>query len=213
MDDRQARSGGAVQVQRGDRRTPCVATGRAAMSARTTAMPELFLPDATQAQVEILGVGQQFVAYDEHPDTGRFSSRPGNDPGTHPGRGTRVAYRVEFVRYVPHARRVLLAKDAQAKGNQRAKPADFAVIQTVTTWDTRSEAEEVATVMRDRAAAAGEDIHVRVVETALVRRQRTIQPQLLEDLPAQLAPEGSQVDRRHVRLRKYRPRQAKEAVK
>jgi hypothetical protein len=171
-------------------------------------------PGATQAQVEILGVGQQFVAYGEHhPDTGHISRRPENNPGTHPGSTTRAAYRVELVRYVPHARRVLLAKDAQAKGNQRAKSADFAVIQTATTRDTRSEAEEVATLLRDRAAAAGEDIHVRVVEIAPVRRQRIIQPQLLEDLPVQLAPEGSQVDRRHVRLRKYRPPQAKEAVK
>ena len=34
------------------------------------ATPELFLPDGTKLQVEILGAGQQFVAYGEHPDTG-----------------------------------------------------------------------------------------------------------------------------------------------
>jgi predicted P-loop ATPase len=35
------------------------------------ATPELFLPDGTKVQVEILGDGQQFVAYGVHPDTGR----------------------------------------------------------------------------------------------------------------------------------------------
>jgi predicted P-loop ATPase len=33
--------------------------------------PELFLPDGTKVQVEVLGAGQQFVAYGIHPDTGQ----------------------------------------------------------------------------------------------------------------------------------------------
>ncbi|HEY0420330.1 MAG TPA: VapE domain-containing protein [Acetobacteraceae bacterium] len=33
--------------------------------------PELILPDGTKTQVEILGAGQQFVAYGIHPDTGQ----------------------------------------------------------------------------------------------------------------------------------------------
>jgi hypothetical protein len=35
------------------------------------ATPELYLPDGTKVQVEILGKGQQFVAYGVHPDTHR----------------------------------------------------------------------------------------------------------------------------------------------
>jgi hypothetical protein len=35
------------------------------------ATPELYLPDGTKAQLEILGTGQQFVADGIHPDTGR----------------------------------------------------------------------------------------------------------------------------------------------
>jgi putative DNA primase/helicase len=33
--------------------------------------PELFLPDGTKTQIEILADGQQFVAFGVHPDTGR----------------------------------------------------------------------------------------------------------------------------------------------
>ena len=44
------------------------------------ATPELFLPDGTKLQVEILGAGQQFVAYGEHPDTGHEYVWPETGP-------------------------------------------------------------------------------------------------------------------------------------
>lgn len=46
--------------------------------------PELFLPDGTKMQVEILGKGQQFVAFGVHPNTGRDYEWPGNRPNVVP---------------------------------------------------------------------------------------------------------------------------------
>nr|WP_277751908.1 VapE domain-containing protein [Dankookia rubra] len=44
------------------------------------ATPELFLSDGTKLQVEVLGAGQQFVAYGAHPDTGRGYEWPSAGP-------------------------------------------------------------------------------------------------------------------------------------
>ncbi len=45
-----------------------------------TMTPELFLPDGTKVQVEVLGHGQQFVSYGIHPDTKRPYRWEGGDP-------------------------------------------------------------------------------------------------------------------------------------
>lgn len=61
-------------------RTPLRRVGQApkvALVYRTAApmakqeTPELYLPDGMKAQVEVLGQGQQFIAYGVHPDTGQ----------------------------------------------------------------------------------------------------------------------------------------------
>lgn len=46
--------------------------------------PELLLPDGTKVQVEILGAGQQFVAYGVHPDTGADYEWPEAGPDVVP---------------------------------------------------------------------------------------------------------------------------------
>lgn len=46
--------------------------------------PELLLPDGTKVQVEILGAGQQFVAYGIHPDTGADYEWPEAGPDVVP---------------------------------------------------------------------------------------------------------------------------------
>src|SRR3954453_11352217 len=46
--------------------------------------PELYLPDGTKVQVEILGAGQQFVAYGIHPDTKREYEWPVSRPDVVP---------------------------------------------------------------------------------------------------------------------------------
>jgi hypothetical protein len=53
---------------------------RVATPAPKAETPELFLPDGTKVQVEILGEGQQFVAYGTHPETLREYEWPISGP-------------------------------------------------------------------------------------------------------------------------------------
>lgn len=73
--------------------TPLVRIGKAPKSLRCyrlvarapkTETPELFLPDGTKVQVEILGEGQQFVAYGTHPETLREYEWPISGPAVVP---------------------------------------------------------------------------------------------------------------------------------
>ena len=57
---------------------------RAEAPMRKMETPELLMPDGTVAQVEVLGTGQQFVAYGVHPDTGQPYAWQGEAPDTTP---------------------------------------------------------------------------------------------------------------------------------
>src|SRR4051794_28678391 len=53
---------------------------RAEVTLPKIATPELFLPDGTKVQIEILGKGQQFVAYGIHPETSQEYKWPESGP-------------------------------------------------------------------------------------------------------------------------------------
>ncbi len=57
---------------------------RVAEPLRKMETPELVMPDGTVAQIEVLGEGQQFVAYGVHPDTGQPYAWQGAGPDTVP---------------------------------------------------------------------------------------------------------------------------------
>ncbi len=80
--------------------------------------PELVMPDGTVAQIEVLGEGQQFVAYGVHPDTGQ--------PYAWQGAGPDAVPLDELPVVAPDALRGFLAAAealiVQAGGKRREKP-------------------------------------------------------------------------------------------
>lgn len=75
---------GATPLRRIGKAPKVLLAYRAAVPLRKMETPELFRPDGTKAQVEVLGEGQQFVAYGVHPDTGREYEWPEAGPDVVP---------------------------------------------------------------------------------------------------------------------------------
>ena len=112
---------------------------RVAEPLRKMETPELVMPDGTVAQIEVLGEGQQFVAYGVHPDTGRPYTWQGAGPDTVPLDDLPVV--------TPDALRGFLAAAealiVQAGGKKREKPR-AAAAEAETTPPPRSEAKPAA---------------------------------------------------------------------
>ncbi|MGK7871197.1 DUF3987 domain-containing protein [Falsiroseomonas sp. E2-1-a20] len=70
--------------------------------------PELLLPDKTKAQVEMLGQGQQFVAYGTHPETGLEYTWPHSGPDVVPLFDLPLLKPASEVEFPPPTGRVLL---------------------------------------------------------------------------------------------------------
>lgn len=88
--------------------------------------PELFGPGGDKAQVEILGAGQQFVAYGIHPDTGQPYAWPQEAPGDAALSAVPETTRAALAAFLGAAEAILRAagyKEAERKGKrQSAKP-------------------------------------------------------------------------------------------
>jgi hypothetical protein len=69
--------------------------------------PEFFFPDGSKAQIEVLGEGQQFVAYGIHPDTGRAYEWLQGGPDTVPWTDLPVVTEAQLRAFVAAAEAIL----------------------------------------------------------------------------------------------------------
>ena len=112
-------------------RTPFIRIGRspklalcyrAAAPVRKLLTHELFLPDGTKLQVEILGEGQQVVAYGIHPDTRQPYSWPEAAPHTHSFAEVPEVQPEALTAFLSAAEAILVAAGATLRGKPRAEP-------------------------------------------------------------------------------------------
>ncbi|MFL5332954.1 MAG: bifunctional DNA primase/polymerase [Geminicoccaceae bacterium] len=85
--------------------------------------PELFLPDGTKVQVEILGRGQQFVAFGTHPDTGQDYEWLGSGPDVVPLAELPVVTEADLREFLAAAEGML-----RAAGGRTAKEIEAAEV-------------------------------------------------------------------------------------
>jgi len=85
------------------------------------ATPELFKPDGTKTQVEVLGVGQQFVGFGLHPDTGQPYFWPDTSPLDLPCAALPAVTRDQVHAFIVAAERLLRTAGAEPKAERRSK--------------------------------------------------------------------------------------------
>jgi putative DNA primase/helicase len=91
---------------------------RATTALRKIETAELYLPDDSKAQVEILGVGEQFVAYGIHPDTRRPYYWPQQSPLDVPLADLPIVTEAALRGFVAAAEAVLRAAGARTRNMQ-----------------------------------------------------------------------------------------------
>lgn len=84
--------------------------------------PELFLPDGTKAQVEVLASGQQFVAYGIHPETGRDYEWPESGPDVVPFDGVPEVTESAIRAFVAEAEKLIRSVGGRREAERDEKP-------------------------------------------------------------------------------------------
>jgi predicted P-loop ATPase len=128
--------------------------------------PELFLLDGTKTQVEILGTGNQFVAYGVHPDTGREYEWPDLGPDVVP-LGDLPVVTEEMLRAFIGAAETMLREAGGLTDKERraaAAPAADASAEPERTSTTSSTAKPTST---QRSGAGGTSFFRQVNAAAL----------------------------------------------
>jgi hypothetical protein len=119
---------GPTPLRRIGRQPKVVRCYRVAAPLRKLATPELLLPDGTKAQVEVLGAGQQFVAYGIHPDTRQPYGWPQEAPTTVPLADVPVVTEAALRAFVAAAEAMIrgaggrTAKEAEGRASGATRP-------------------------------------------------------------------------------------------
>jgi hypothetical protein len=112
--------------------------------------PELFFPDGSKAKVEVLGDGNQFVAFGGHPDTGKDYTWSGPSPLDTPFNQLPVVDLEKLQAFVAEAETILRAAGAMPKNEQKEKT------RTAKAQRREERKEETAAEKRARKDEKGE---------------------------------------------------------
>ena len=108
------------RVGKAPKRLRCYRAERAISKIET---PELFLEDGTLVQIEIMGKGQQIVAYGTHPDTKKPYTWPDSSPDVTPLSALPIATEAQLRAFV-EAAEIVLRKAGGKTGKEREKEAE-----------------------------------------------------------------------------------------